>query len=146
MWRPLGILFLCVGNSARSQLAHHLAKKRFGPSASVQSAGSRPGSPHPIALEVLEEIGCDTSGASSRQVNDIDPNGVDIVITLCREEVCPIFLHAAEKIHWPFDDPAIPLEDEDEMRAIFRRTRDAIDAKLIDFGRARGLMPNSALD
>ena len=143
MWRPIGILFLCVGNSARSQLAHHLAKKRFGPSASVQSAGSRPSTPHPIALEVLEEIGCDTSGASSRQVGDVDPNSVDIVITLCREEVCPIFLHAAEKVHWPFDDPAIPLEDEDEMRAIFRRTRDAIDAKLIEFGRARGLMPTS---
>lgn len=141
MWRPLNLLFLCVANSARSQLAHHLAKKRFGPSATVQSAGSRPGTPNPIALEVLEEIGCDTSGAVSRHVNDIDPNSVDLVITLCKEEVCPIFLSRAEKLHWPFDDPAIPLEDVEEMRAIFRRTRDAIDAKLIELGRARNLIP-----
>ncbi len=141
MWRPLGILFLCVGNSARSQLAHHLAQKRFGPSASVQSAGSRPVAPHPLALEVLEEIGCDTTGATSRHVNDVDPNTVDLVITLCREELCPIFLHAAEKLRWPFDDPAVPIEDVSEMREIFRTTRDAIDARLIELGRERGLIP-----
>jgi arsenate reductase len=146
MWRPLGILFLCVGNSARSQLAHHLAKKRFGPSANVQSAGSRPTSPHPLAIEVLEELGCDTTGAVSRNVNDVDPNTVDLVITLCHEEVCPIFLHAAEKLHWPFDDPAVPLDDVEEMRAWFRRTRDGIDAKLIELGRARNLIPKSELD
>ncbi len=141
MWRPIGILFLCVGNSARSQLAEHLARKRFGGSARVQSAGSRPSQPHPFALQVLEEVGCDTSGAVSRAVTDVDPNTVDIVITLCREEVCPIFLGAAEKLHWPFDDPALPLEDEDEMRFLFRHTRDAIDAKLIEFGHARRLIP-----
>jgi arsenate reductase len=146
MWRPLGILFLCVGNSARSQLAEHLARHRFGPSARVQSGGSRPGTPHPFALEVLQELGIDITGATSRSVADVDPATVDLVITLCREEVCPIFLSQAEKLHWPFDDPALPLEDEEEMRAIFRRTRDAIDQRLIEFGRARGLMPKSVLD
>lgn len=144
MWRPMGILFLCVANSARSQLAHHLAKKLYGPSAKVQSAGSRPSSPHPMALEVLEEVGCDTSGATSRNVSDVDPTTVDVVITLCKEEVCPIFLHPAERLHWPLEDPAVPLSDQEEMRAVFRRTRDEIEARLREFGHARKLMPTKS--
>lgn len=143
MWRPIGILFLCVANSARSQLAHHLAKKLFGPSANVQSAGSRPATPHPMALEVLEEVGCNTTGAASRSVTDVDPNTVDVVITLCEEEVCPVFLSAAERIHWPLEDPAVPISDQEEMRAVFRRTRDEIEARLRAFGVARRLMPSS---
>src|SRR5262245_18671150 len=95
-----GILFLCVANSARSQIAEGLARARLGDRATVQSAGSRPSRVNPCAIEVMHEIWIDLAGHRSKSVDAIDPATVDLVITLCAEEVCPVFLGGARRLHW----------------------------------------------
>lgn len=124
------VLFLCVANSARSQLAEALTRHRFGDAIAVQSAGSEPTRPNPYALRVLEEIGVDTSGLTSKHVDTIDPASVDLVITLCAEESCPLFLGDAERWSWAMPDPAGQGATEEERLAAFRAARDAIAARL----------------
>lgn len=133
--RQPGILFLCVANSARSQLAEALARRRLGDRARIQSAGSRPSRVNPYAIEVMRELGVELAGHASKSVDTIDPATVDIVITLCAEEVCPVFLGAARRLHWPIPDPASddPSLSRDAMLARFRAARDTIDAKLAAF-------------
>ncbi len=128
-----GILFLCVHNSARSQLAEGLGRTLF-PGIRVQSAGSAPARPNPLAIEALREIGVDASAQSSKSVDTIDPKTVDVVITLCAEEVCPVFLGGAERIHWPLPDPA----KQGTIEA-FREVRDEIRKRLAAFAKERGL-------
>ena len=99
-------LFLCVANSARSQMAEGLARRLFGARVPVESAGSRPSRVNPYAIEVMREIGVDLSGHHSKRVDDVDRAGVARVITLCAEEVCPVWLGAAPRLHWPIPDPA----------------------------------------
>ena len=94
----MSILFLCVRNSARSQLAEGLARALFGDRVRVQSAGSEPAFVHPLAKVVLAELGIDASAQSSKSVQSIDPSTVDTVITLCAEEVCPVFLAKAQRL------------------------------------------------
>ena len=113
------ILFLCVANSARSQLAEGLARKRFGDRIRVQSAGSRPTRVNPLAIEVMPEL----ASHHSKLVDTIDPTGIDLVITLCAEEVCPAFLAPVRRLHWPIPDPGATRVD-------FERTRDRIAARL----------------
>lgn len=132
MSRAESLLFLCVANSARSQMAEGLARKRFGPLIAVQSAGSEPSIVNPYAIEVLHEIGIDVTGHRSKSVQTIDPSGITTVITLCAEEVCPAFLGQARRLHWPIPDPAsadasIPPE---VMLARFRKARDEIRARI----------------
>jgi arsenate reductase len=127
---PRGILFLCVANSARSQMAEGLARRMFGDRAVIQSAGSQPSSVNPYAIEVMRELGVDLAGHRSRSVQEIDPATVDLVITLCAEEVCPVFLGGARRLHWPVADPAGPGLSRDEAVRRFRAARDAIRARL----------------
>lgn len=128
---PRSILFLCVANSARSQMAEGLARSMF-PSLAIQSAGSRPSRVNPYAVEALAEIGIDIAGQTSKGVETLDPAGIDLVITLCAEEVCPLFLGGAEKRHWPIPDPASedPTLSPDDLRQRFRRARDEIRGRL----------------
>ena len=131
------ILFLCVANSARSQMAEGLGRMLFGDRVSVQSAGSEPSTVNPYAIEVMKELGVDLIAHSSKSVQTIDPDTVGTVITLCAEEVCPAFLGEARRLHWPIPDPAskdvsIPRE---EMLARFRTARDTIREKLERFAR-----------
>lgn len=128
---PSSILFLCVANSARSQMAEGLARKLF-PGLRIQSAGSRPSRVNPYAIEVLAEVGIDASGHASKSVQDIDPASVDMVITLCAEEVCPLWLGKAERLHWPIPDPASddPTLTAEDLRARFRAGRDEIKRRL----------------
>ena len=126
------ILFLCVANSARSQMAEGLARKLFGSRIAVQSAGSEPSKVNPYAIEVMREVGVDLSAHHSKSVQTIDATTVGTVITLCAEEVCPVFLGKARRLHWPISDPAskdssIPQE---EMLTRFRTARDQIQARL----------------
>jgi len=127
-----GILFLCVANSARSQMAEGLARAQFGDRTQVQSAGSRPSRVNPYAVEVMRELGIDITSQASKSVDTIDAASVDLVITLCAEEVCPVFLATARRLHWPVPDPA--SDDaalaRDVMLQRFRDARDAIRAKL----------------
>lgn len=129
--KPRSLLFLCVANSARSQMAEGLARQMF-PGLGIQSAGSRPSRVNPYAIEVLAEAGIDASSQTSKSVQDIDPASVDLVITLCAEEVCPLFLGKAERLHWPIPDPASddPTLTPEDLRARFRAARDEIRRRL----------------
>lgn len=133
--RKPGILFLCVANSARSQMAEGLARQIFGDRALIQSAGSQPSRVNPYAIEVMHEIGADLGSHSSKSVDTIDPATVDTVITLCAEEVCPVFLGQTRRLHWPIPDPAStdPSIAREEMLRRFRAARDSIREKLEHF-------------
>ena len=136
-----GILFLCVANSARSQMAEGLARLVFGDRAVVQSAGSEPSKVNPYAIEVMGEVGVDLGTHHSKSVETIDPTSVDIVITLCAEEVCPVFLGQARRLHWPIPDPASKDASisREEMLNRFRNARDTIRVMLERFLRDGGL-------
>ncbi|MEZ4273283.1 MAG: arsenate reductase ArsC [Myxococcota bacterium] len=127
-----GILFLCVANSARSQMAEGLARMLFGNEVSVQSAGSEPSQVNPHAIEVMREIGVDLSRHHSKSAQTIDPACVHTVITLCAEEVCPVFLGNVRRLHWPIPDPASTDSSStpEQTLARFRIARDAIREKL----------------
>ncbi len=136
MTKP-GILFLCVANSARSQMAEGLARAAFGDRVSVQSAGSEPTQVNPYAIEVMRELGLDLAAHRSKSVDTIDPATVDTVITLCAEEVCPVYLGKARRLHWPIPDPASkePLPRE-EMLARFRAARDTLRERIAQLAEA----------
>ncbi len=128
--RPRHILFLCVQNSARSQLAEGLARFLAPPGVTISSAGSSPTFVRPEAIQVLKEIGIDISAHRSRRIEEIDAASVDTVITLCAEEVCPVFLGNAVRLHWSLPDPAkVPGGDEAQLNA-FRATRDELFRRL----------------
>jgi arsenate reductase (thioredoxin) len=126
------ILFLCVANSARSQMAEGLGRMIFGDRIPVQSAGSEPATVNPYAVEVMRELGVDLTTHTSKSVQTIDPATVGTVITLCAEEVCPVFLGKAQRLHWPVPDPASkdPSIPREEMLARFRTARDTIRGML----------------
>lgn len=129
------ILFLCVANSARSQLAEGLAKSIFPNNSQIESAGSEPsGKVQPWAVTVLQESGIDISKNWSKSITDLSQDfldNLDYVITLCAEEVCPVFLSKAKRLHWPIPDPASAPEDLKEQA--FRNARDEIKSRLILF-------------
>lgn len=120
------ILFLCVANAARSQMAEALARRFLDGQHLVQSAGSKPTTVHPLAIRVLAEIGIDASMHRSKSVAAIDPASVDTVITLCATEECPVFLGQAKRLHWPLTDPARTAGTEEERIEAFRAVRDEI--------------------
>jgi arsenate reductase len=126
------ILFLCVANSARSQMAEGLARKLFGSRIAVQSAGSEPSEVSPYAIEVMSEIGVDLSTYRAKSVETIDPSAVGTVITLCAEEVCPVFLGEARRLHWPIQDPASDHTSlsRDAILTRFRTARHQIQGRL----------------
>lgn len=123
-----GLLFLCVANSARSQMAEGLARHRFQDRVRVFSAGSTPSHVNPYAIEVMAELGIDLASHRSKSVDTIDPESISTVITLCAEEVCPVFLGRAKRLHWPIPDPASsdPHLSRAEMLARFRTARDTL--------------------
>ncbi len=132
----MNILFMCVANSARSQLAEGLAKKLF-PNADIRSAGSHPGRLNPFAVIVMKEIGIDISKNYSKAIDDLSFGfiaGLDYVITLCAEEVCPTMVSRAKKLHWPVSDPASsePRSEEESLKR-FREARNSIQEKLETF-------------
>jgi arsenate reductase len=131
------ILFLCVANSARSQMAEGLGRQIFAERVPVMSAGSEPSQVNPYAIEVMREVGIDLTAHHSKSVQTIDPSSVGIVITLCAEEVCPVFLGQARRLHWPIPDPASKDSSlpRDEMLQRFRTARDTIRALIEDFAR-----------
>ena len=125
-----GVLFLCVANSARSQMAEGLARAAFGARVPVSSAGSHPTELNPLAVTALAELGIDISGQRSKSVDSIDPSTVGLVVTLCADEVCPVFLGKARRLHWPLPDPAAARGTDEERLAKFRQVRDDIRRRL----------------
>jgi thioredoxin type arsenate reductase len=128
-----GILFLCVANSARSQMAEGIARSLAPPEMKIQSAGSRPTKIRPEAIAVLKEIGIDISQNRSKAVAEIPADEVDTVITLCAEEECPVFLGKAQRLHWGLPDPAAVIGSEEEVFTAFRKMRDELFRRITDF-------------
>lgn len=135
MKKPKHILFLCVANSARSQLAEGLAKSIFEEEATIQSAGSEPsGLVQPWAVEVLMEIGIDISKNWSKSTDQLPLefiSNLDFVITLCAEEACPTLPTKSKRLHWPIQDPA--KAPEETKAEAFRTARNQIKEQLIKF-------------
>ena len=138
-----GVLFLCVANSARSQMAEGIARQLAGDLLRVQSAGSAPSQVNPLAIRALGEIGVDTSGQHSKSVDEIDRATVDTVITLCAEEVCPIYLGTARRLHWPLPDPAGHAEGAEVSLERFRTVRDELARRIEAFLRDEGVLDRS---
>ena len=128
-----GILFLCIANSARSQMAEGIARSLAPPGIKIWSAGSRPTSVRPEAIAVLQEIGIDISGYRSKAVSEVPPTEVDTVITLCAEEQCPVFLGRARRLHWGLSDPAEIIGSEPERLSAFRKVRDELLQRFATF-------------
>ena len=125
-----GILYLCVANSARSQMAEGIARSIAPTGVKVWSAGSRPTSVRPEAIAVLREIGIDISVHRSKSVAEIPAPEVDTVVTLCGEEECPVFLGNANRLHWGLPDPAADVGSDAERLSAFRRTRDELRKRI----------------
>jgi arsenate reductase (thioredoxin) len=135
------ILFLCVANSARSQMAEGLARHMLGERVPVLSAGSEPSVVNPYAVEVMREVGIDITSHTSKSVLSIEPATVGTVITLCAEEVCPVFLGQVRRLHWPIADPACKDTSlaREQMLTRFRTARDTIRALIERFASQNSL-------
>jgi len=130
------ILILCTGNSCRSQMAEGFLKA-YDPALEVNSAGTRPsGVVHPLAVQVMKEVGIDLSSHRPKSLNAFLDRPFDYVITVCdnAKETCPIFTgKVGQRLHLGFDDPAEATGSEQEVLAVFRRVRDEIAARFRQF-------------
>lgn len=122
------VLFLCTGNSCRSQMAEGWARSLKKGEIEAWSAGTSPTSVHPLAVRVMEEAGVDISGQSSKHVSEVMSVPFDLVITLCGDarDTCPIFPGEACVIHQGFEDPARMEGSSEQVLDGFRRVRDEI--------------------
>jgi arsenate reductase (thioredoxin) len=132
------VLFLCVHNSARSQMAEAYLKVFGGAEVEVESAGLEPGKLNPFVVRVLQEDGIDISFHGTQSVFDLHKAGraYDYVVTVCSKEAaerCPIFPGAAKKLHWPFADPSTFRGTDEQVMAGVREVRDAIRGKVRQF-------------
>jgi arsenate reductase (thioredoxin) len=129
------VLFLCVHNSARSQMAEGLLRARAGDAYEAHSAGNVATEVRPLAITAMAEIGVDISGQRSKSTAEYTGQRFDTAITVCDDakEACPYFANAAHQVHWRFDDPAAAEGSDDEKLAVYRRVRDEIRAQIDDF-------------
>ncbi|MBZ5546427.1 MAG: arsenate reductase ArsC [Acidobacteriia bacterium] len=140
---PRKVLFLCTGNSCRSQMAEgwlrHYARDR----AEVFSAGTRPAGLNPKAVTVMREAGIDISGQRSKHVDEVAKEDFLFVITVCdaAREQCPVFPGALYQLHWSFDDPAGATGSDEEKLVVFRRVRDEIAEQVRTFAQREGFNP-----
>ncbi|MGH2453163.1 MAG: arsenate reductase ArsC [bacterium] len=127
------VLFLCTGNSARSQIAESLVMHHLGERWEAYSAGSAPaGYVHPLAVEVLSEVGVSPTGLHSKSVDAFRGQSFDLVVTLCGDaEQCPVWLGGGALVHMSFSDPAAVEGSRAERLEAFRRTRDAIAREVL---------------
>tara|TARA_A200000113_G_scaffold75228_1_gene66035 strand:- start:867 stop:1286 length:420 start_codon:yes stop_codon:yes gene_type:complete len=133
----MNILFLCVGNSARSQIAEALAKDMLPNSFDIRSAGSLPAEKvHKNAISVMNDVGIDISKNITKSVKSIDENfinNLDYAITLCAEEVCPVVPKATKIFHWPNEDPDNDNFSDVQSKNAFTKTRENIFTLLKKF-------------
>jgi two-component system, OmpR family, phosphate regulon sensor histidine kinase PhoR len=131
---PNGVLFLCIANSCRSQMAEGFARAVAPPDTNIYSAGTAPGRVHPLAIQVMEEVGIDISGQRSKGIEETPLESIDLVVTLCGEvaESCPAFPKNTRRHHWPLLDPALVKGKEQEVLKRFREVRDEIRARVND--------------
>jgi arsenate reductase (thioredoxin) len=129
------VLFLCTANSCRSQMAEGIVNHFLGDRIAAFSAGTRATSVNPRAIAVLREIGIDISRQRSKALAEFEGDSFAYVITLCdsANEACPLFFGGVERLHIGFSDPALATGSEEEILAEFRRVRDEIRARLVEF-------------
>ena len=125
-----GVLFLCVANAARSQMAEGWAQRLAPPEVAVWSAGSMPARLSSYAVRAMQEVGVDISGQRSKGIDEIPLDEVDTIVTLCQEEVCPVVPDAVARLHWPFEAPGWAARTPDEVLESYRRIRDGIRQKI----------------
>ena len=131
----LKIMFLCTGNSCRSQMAEGFAREHGKGLIEPYSAGLMAAGVHPRAVAVMKEIGIDISGQTSKEIDDVMLGKMDVVITLCgnAEEACPWTPPEIKRLHWPIKDPVGSVGTEEEIMREFRRARDEIKEEVSDF-------------
>ncbi len=129
------VLFLCTGNSARSQMAEGFLRHMAGKEFEVFSAGTKPAQVNPLTIKVMDEAGVDISKHRSKSAMEFIGQQFDYVITVCdnARQTCPIFHGKYEKIHWSLKDPAGATGGEEEKLIVFRETRDKIKENIIAF-------------
>lgn len=130
---PMRVLFLCTHNSSRSQMAEGLLQARGGAAYAVFSAGTQPRTVHPLAIQVMQELGIDISDHRAKGIEAFRTQPpMDLVVTVCDDaaESCPFFPHARRQEHWGFPDPSRVEGSEEERLAAFRHVRDTIDARI----------------
>ena len=132
------VLFLCTGNSCRSQMAEGFLRTYGGDAFEAYSAGTKPTTVNPLAIEVMQEAGIDISSQESKNVSSYLGQHFPIVITVCdnSKEHCPIFPGPCRREHWPFPDPAGAKGTHEERLAVFRSVRDAIADSIRKFATA----------
>jgi len=126
---PKHLLFVCVANSARSQMAEGLSRSLAPEGVAISSAGSEPTRVRPQAIQALSEVGLDISGHTSSGINDVSGH-VDAVISLCAEEVCPVWLGHAWRLHWSLPDPVGSGQTPEEEMDAFRSVRNELACRL----------------
>lgn len=127
------VLFLCTGNSCRSQMAEAIVNARLGDGWQASSAGTAPaGYVHPMALKVLEEIGIQHGGVS-KHIDEFKGQAFDLVVTVCdaAAENCPLWLGSGVRVHSGFSDPAKASGGDEAVLAVFRQVRDSISERIV---------------
>ena len=129
------VLFLCTGNSARSQMAEGLLRYLAGDQFDVCSAGTHPVGLNPRAVEVMQELQIDISAQHSKSMGEFADQAFEYVITVCdrAKDSCPRWPHAGRLVHWSFEDPAVALGPAEEQHQAFRAVRDQIKARIEAF-------------
>lgn len=129
------VLFLCTGNSARSQMAEAFLREEAGDQFEALSAGIEPRGLHPLAVEVMREIGIDISNYQSKDVREFLSTPIPYVITVCNSarQRCPIYPATYKYMHWSIQDPAAAQGTDDQKLAVFRRVRDEIASQIERF-------------
>ncbi|MCW9023301.1 MAG: arsenate reductase (thioredoxin) [Gammaproteobacteria bacterium] len=130
----MNILFLCTGNSCRSQIAEGWARKYGSPTHEIQSAGIESHGKNPRAIAVMKEAGVDISSQESTKLTDEMLSAADYLVTVCghADEHCPVLPEGIRKEHWPLSDPAKATGTEDEIMAVFKASRDDIQQRVKD--------------
>ena len=126
------VLFLCVANAARSQMAEGIARSVAPEGVEVFSAGSAPQQVHPLAVEAMRRAGIQISGHHSKSLDDVPLDRVDTVITLCADEFCPSLGEGVERMHWPMPDPAAAEGSDEERVEAFVSVADALAERIRD--------------
>jgi arsenate reductase len=133
--RPIRVLFVCSGNSARSQMAEALLRHLGGPAFEVFSAGTEPRGINPLTVRALEEVGINISGARSKSVAEFLEQEFDYVVTVCdrARQVCPVFPGGGQRLHWGLQDPAEAEGTEEQRLAVFRRVLGEVRTRVRSF-------------
>ncbi len=133
--RPIRVLFVCTGNSARSVMAEALLRQHGGAAFEVHSAGTEPKGINPLTLRVLSEAGLDAAWARSKSVAEYLGQSFDYVVTVCDQarQSCPVFPGVHESLHWGYEDPAEAAGTDDERMVVFRRVFTQLGERIHQF-------------